>query len=398
MKQHVKRLSALGIGVLVALMPLAPGFSAWAADANTLHISSGSEFKEFAQKCAVDTYSQGLTVVLDRDIDLAGYGSVTVPVFCGTFDGGHHTISGYNSLGKGSDRGLFRYVKPGASITSLTVSGSVEPEGTKSGLGLLAGRNEGTIRSCAAEGTVTGDESIGGLVGVNEKNGVIRDCVSRVTVTGSTNAGGIAGRSDGTISGCVNEGTINTDGDQAPTNTGGITGKSTGLIENCKNTAEIGYQHVGYNTGGIVGSQNGVVTGCTNSGKIYGRKDVGGIVGQFEPYVNFTYGTAPIDALDQALDQLSSLMSQLADQVSSAAGGAIDDFKVMNDAMNSIRDTAHSAGTEAIQDADVMIGDVHTAAQSINHALSGLIGDTDARKPRATWTKSTDSSKRCART
>lgn len=378
MKQHVKRLSALGIGVLVALTPLAPGFSAWAADANTLHISSGSEFKEFAQKCAVDTYSQGLTVVLDRDIDLAGYGSVTVPVFCGTFDGGHHTISGYNSLGKGSDRGLFRYVKPGASITSLTVSGSVAPEGTKSGLGLLAGRNEGTIRSCAAEGTVTGDESIGGLVGVNEKSGVIRDCVSRVTVTGSTNAGGIAGRSDGTISGCVNEGTINTDGDQAPTNTGGITGKSTGLIENCKNTAEIGYQHVGYNTGGIVGSQNGVVTGCTNSGKIYGRKDVGGIVGQFEPYVNFTYGTSPIDALDQALDQLSSLMSQLADQVSSAAGGAIDDFKVMNDAMNSIRDTAHSAGTEAIEDADVMIGDVHTAAQSINHALSGLIDDTDA--------------------
>lgn len=378
MKQHIKRLSALGIGVLTAIMPLAPGFSAWAADADTLHISSGSAFKEFAQNCAVDTYSQGLTVVLDRDIDLSGYGSVTVPVFCGTFDGGHHTISGYNSLGKGSDRGLFRYVKPGASITSLTVSGSVAPEGTKSGLGLIAGRNEGTIRSCAAEGTVTGDESVGGLVGVNEKSGVIRDCVSRVTVTGATNAGGIAGRSEGTISGCVNEGDINTDGDQAPTNTGGITGKSTGVIENCKNTAEIGYQHVGYNTGGIVGSQNGVVTGCTNSGKIYGRKDVGGIVGQFEPYVNFTYGTSPIDALDQALDQLSSLMSQLASQVSSAAGDAINDFKVMNDAMNSIRDTAHAAGTEAIADADAMIGDVHTAAQSINHAMSGLIGDTDA--------------------
>lgn len=378
MRTPIKRLSALGTALVLTLAPLGPGFHAWAADANTLHISNSNQFKEFAQNCAVDTYSKGLTVVLDQDIDLSGYGSVTIPVFCGTFDGGHHTISGYNSLGKGSDRGLFRYVKSGASITSLTVSGTVSPEGSKSGLGLIAGRNEGTIRSCAAEGTVTGDESVGGLVGVNEKSGVIRDCVSRVTVTGSTNAGGIAGRSDGTISGCANEGMVNTDGDQAPTNTGGITGKSTGLIENCNNIGEIGYQHVGYNTGGIVGSQNGVVTGCKNSGKVYGRKDVGGIVGQFEPYVNFTYGTSPIDTLDQALDDLSGLMSQLADQVSSAAGGAIDDFKAMNDAVDSIRDTAHSAGTEAIADADTMIGDVHTAAQSINRSLSGLINDTDS--------------------
>lgn len=378
MKLNGKRLAALGVGLLLAASPLGPGLAAWAADANTVHISSGSEFKEFAKKCATDTYSKGLAVVLDQDIDLSGYGSVTVPVFCGTFDGQHHTISGYQSLGKGSDRGLFRYVKPGATITGLTVSGTIEPEGTKSGVGLLAGRNEGTIRSCAVSGEVSGDESIGGLVGVNEKTGVIWDCVSSVTVTGAANAGGIAGRSDGTITGCVNQGQVNTDGEQAATNTGGITGKSTGVIENCRNEAEIGYQHVGYNTGGIVGSQDGVVAGCTNNGKVYGRKDVGGIVGQFEPDVNFTYGTSPLDALDAALDDLSGLMSQLASQVSSTAGDAIDDFKAMNDAMGSIRDTAHSAGTEAIQDADAMIDDVYTAAQAINRVLSGLIGDTDA--------------------
>lgn len=377
MKQHIKRLTALALVLLVSVMPSAAGLAALAVQGDTLHITNASEFKAFAARCSTDTYSKGLTVVLDRDIDLSGYGSVVVPVFCGTFDGGHHTISGYDSRGKGSDRGLFRYVKPGASISCLTVSGTMAPQGTKSGLGLLAGRNQGTIFSCAAEGSVDGDESVGGLVGVNEASGIIRDCVSRVTVTASTNAGGIAGRSEGTISGCINQGTVNTDGEQAATNTGGITGKSTGRVENCTNQAEIGHPHVGYNTGGIVGTHNGVITSCANEGKVYGRKDVGGIVGQFEPYMDLQYGTSPLDVLDDALDNLSELMSQFSNQVSGAAGDAVADVQVMNDALSAIRDTAHAAGSELVTDTDAMLDSVHTAAQVINGVLDGLIDETD---------------------
>ena len=379
MRNQLKRLSAWGIAVLLMAAPLVPALAAEAAsDTRTIHITSASEFKAFAKDCATNTYSQGLTVILEQDIDLSGYGSVSVPVFCGTFDGNHHTITGYDSRGRGSDRGLFRYIKSGAVVHSLTVSGTVEPEGTKSGLGILAGRNEGLIRSCAVKGTVTGDESIGGVVGVNEASGVVLDCLSQVVVTGSTNAGGIAGRSEGTIQGCINEGAVNTDGNQSPTNTGGITGKSNGVIRSCTNKGEIGYQHVGYNTGGIVGIQDGSVISCVNHGKVYGRKDVGGIVGQFEPYIDKTYGTKPIDELDRALDSLSGLLNQLADQVSNAADNVVDDFKVMNDAMSSIRHTAHSAGVEAIDDADAMLGDIHVSAQSINLSLDGLINDSDA--------------------
>ncbi len=378
MRDHFKRFTACGMAVLLLTTPLVSAVAVDAPATRTVRITNASEFKTFAKNCANNTYSQGLTVILEQDIDLSGYGSVSVPVFSGTFNGNHHTISGYNSRGKGSDRGLFRYIEPGATVYSLTVSGSVEPEGTKSGLGLLAGRNKGTIRSCAVKGSVTGDESIGGIVGVNEASGVVMDCLNQAVVTGSTNAGGIAGRSEGRIEGCINEGSVNTDGDQSPTNTGGITGKSTGVIASCTNKAEIGYQHVGYNTGGIVGIQDGSVISCVNHGKVYGRKDVGGIVGQFEPYIDMTYGTKPIDDLDHALDSLSGLLNQLADQVSSAAGNAIDDFKVMNDAMSSIRDTAHSAGVEAIDDADAMLDDVHVSAQSINLSVGGLINDSDA--------------------
>lgn len=377
MKERIKRGCALLLSLLLCGAPLALAADAAQNTARTLHIASASEFKKFAKDCTTNTYSQGLTVLLDRDIDLSGFGSISVPVFCGTFDGGHHTIRGYSCEGKGSDRGLFRYIKTGATVHNLTVSGTVEPEGTKSGLGMIAGRNEGTIRACAAEGVVTGDESVGGIVGVNEASGILRDCVSRVMVTANTNAGGIAGRSEGTISGCVNEGDVNIDSEKASTNTGGITGRSEGVIDGCVNRGTIGYQHIGYNTGGIVGIQNGSVVQCTNEGKIYGRKDVGGIVGQFEPYIDLHYGTSPIDTLDSALDSLSGLLQQMADQVSGAAGDLVDDFQVMNEAMSSIRDTAHSAGSEGRVDAEAMLTDVHGAAQTVNTALAGLIDDTD---------------------
>ena len=67
--------------------------------------------------------------------------------------------------------------------------------------------------------------------------------------------------------------------------TGGIVGYSSGVVQSCVNRGTVGYPHVGYNTGGIAGRQDSYLSGCTNSGTVYGRKDVGGIVGQAEPYV-----------------------------------------------------------------------------------------------------------------
>ncbi|MDO4669689.1 MAG: hypothetical protein Q4A63_07705, partial [Butyricicoccus pullicaecorum] len=103
MRNQLRRLSALGIAVLLMAAPLVPALAA-GTNPRTIHITSASEFKAFAKDCATNTYSQGLTVILDQDIDLSGYGSVSVPVFCGTFDGNHHAITGYDSRGKGSDR------------------------------------------------------------------------------------------------------------------------------------------------------------------------------------------------------------------------------------------------------------------------------------------------------
>ena len=61
----------------------------------------------------MNTYSQGLTVILEQDIDLSDMVRYRFP-FCGTFDGNHHTITGYDSRGEVLTVDCFAISNPGA--------------------------------------------------------------------------------------------------------------------------------------------------------------------------------------------------------------------------------------------------------------------------------------------
>lgn len=67
-------------------------------------------------------------------------------------------------------------------VEGLCVEGLLEPQGSASQLGLLAGENYGAIRSCSAKGTVSGQEDVGGLVGVNGETGRIEGSSSQVQI------------------------------------------------------------------------------------------------------------------------------------------------------------------------------------------------------------------------
>lgn len=101
--------------------------------------------------------------------------------------------------------------------------------------------------------------------------------------------------------------------------TGGIAGYSTGIIEDCTNTSVIGYPHVSYNTGGIAGRSCGYIRSCENTGVIYGRKDVGDIVGQAEPYVELQLSESSLSTIEAQLSELNALIDQAA---AHASGGA----------------------------------------------------------------------------
>ncbi len=300
------------------------------SETRTLVITSAEEFLAFAENCRLDSYSLGLTVRLECDIDLTGIDWEGVPVFCGSFDGGGHTVSGLSVTNDGSRQGLFRMLTQTASIEHLTVTGTVAPGGSRAEVGGIAGRNAGRIADCVFEGSIAGAESVGGAVGVNEVTGVVENVTVRGTVGGSHFVGGVAGENSGVLRNCVNEADVNTTEQQnkvnlsditletltgsedanSATDVGGIAGTSSGVVRNCINRGGVGYRQMGLNVGGIAGSQSGYIEGCVNSGEVLGRKDVGGIVGQLEPVTRVTFEEDTFQILQGQLDDLNSLTNQ----------------------------------------------------------------------------------------
>lgn len=326
--ESLRRLTALSLCLLILTGVFPPA----RADENEIHISSISDWEALTKSCMLDTWSQGKTVILDCDLELTG--EEIIPTFGGSFDGQNHTISGLNVRGEGSQRGLFRYIQEGGTVKDLNVTGTVAPAGDIKSTGGIAGVNHGTISQCTFSGRVEGMTGAGGIAGVNEAEGRIISCTSSGTVLGSHYTGGIVGENYGSIISCVNEARVNTQAETpstdldsfnwedinstenipACTDTGGIAGYSRGLIEGCSNNGDVGYPHTGYNVGGIAGRQAGYINGCTNSALIQGRKEVGGIMGQLEPYTQLRYEE---DTLQQLLNELDVLSEMLSGTVSS---------------------------------------------------------------------------------
>ena len=270
-----------------------------------IDIHTAEDFVKFAQQCDIDSWSKNKYVSLKADIDLTGVEFQTIPVFNGIFDGIGHTISGFDYTGDGYVAGLFRYIERDGVVENLTVKGNITAENEKECIGSICGVNYGMIRNCTFQGTVSGRDTVGGIVGINESTGTLSGCSVKGRITGYYSTGGIAGINHGVLNYCTNRAGINDDSawveeddemggmgiiknlttDEenelySGVDTGGITGFSDGVISRCTNSGTVGYEHTGYNIGGIAGRQSGVISLSTNNGIVYGRKDVGGIVGQ----------------------------------------------------------------------------------------------------------------------
>lgn len=356
---HIRRAAAVLLSLLLCAQTAAP---ALAADSRTIYIDSAGDLLTLAAQCSLDTWSQGKTVVLRSDISLASTDYTPIPTFGGTFDGGGHTISGLDLSGDLSPAGLFGILQEGAVVRDLRVSGTVQPTGGSRDVGGIAGRSNGLIENCTFSGTVSGKDGVGGIVGTNTLTGTIRGCTTAGSVTGSSRTGGITGVNLGVVSACRNDSYVNitsvdpginlSDLDLTPsaqlltlrsldtvnvaTDTGGIAGYSSGMLLSCVNTGIIGYQHVGYNVGGIAGRSCGYAAHCVNYGQVLGRKDIGGIVGQAEPYVVLSFSEDTLETLRSQLNTLQRLVDRTADNADASA----DDLSSRLSAISGVLDTA----------------------------------------------------------
>ena len=210
-----KRLISL---LLCAFLLVSAVMPAWAEEAEPAEevptekivVSNEEEFLAFAENCRLDAYSENLEVILVVDLDLTGYEFHGVPIFSGIFDGRGHEITGLNITEEGSAQGLFRYLTGTAIVKDLSVSGVVQPGGSKNEVGAIAGRNGGQILNCHFYGILSGNDYIGGIAGVNGVFGVIENCSAGGDFHGNHFVGGIAGENNGVIRNCGNRAAINT--------------------------------------------------------------------------------------------------------------------------------------------------------------------------------------------
>ena len=207
MKHKAKKISAVILSAVLA----ASSFSSIPAyaDGETVQISSAEDFAAFSKNCTLDSWSRGKTINLTADISLADTDVSPVPIFCGTFNGNGHTISGLDLDGGNSYQGLFRFVAEDGVVNGLTVSGTVSADGAQEYVGGIAGSVRGTVRDCSFEGVIDGTMYVGGIAGITEKTGRIENCRVIGMIQGEKYIGGIAGRNDGSISASVNHARIN---------------------------------------------------------------------------------------------------------------------------------------------------------------------------------------------
>ena len=361
-----------------------------------LTITTTEEFLEFAENCRLDTYSRNLAVTLKGDIDLTGRDFAGVPVFSGSFDGEGHQITGLNIKNDGSMQGLFRYLTDTATVQDLTVSGNVQPGGSKNEIGAIAGRNEGRIVNCNFDGALSGNDYVGGIVGTNAVTGIIENCRTEGEVHGNHFVGGIAGENCGVIRSCANSAAVNTTPQQnsveisditldtltntenvnTVTDIGGIAGISSGVIRSCENRADVGYQHMGYNIGGIAGTQTGYIEDCENHGDVRGRKEVGGIVGQMEPVSLIEYTEDTLQILQGQLNTMSGLVSQASGNAQTNAAGITTQIGILQEQTQTARDAVDtlipdSDDTE-LPDMDTILAAQNTLSSTMD-AMPGTL-------------------------
>ncbi len=213
---------------------------------------------------------------LTMDLDLTGitWGLPVVPWFGGTLDGAGFAIhslaiEGSNSLGLigllqngcvtrlglqdmivagtgDTIGGLVGYVSIYSTVSFSSCEGSVSG---REQVGGLVGDNHGTVESCHTHGMVTGETMVGGLVGYNFGRRLTASC-STATVKGNQSVGGLVGANRSHLASCYSQGTV-----QGTRIAGGLVGHNDG--GSITSSYSIGPVDADQDTGGFVGMQSG---------------------------------------------------------------------------------------------------------------------------------------------
>lgn len=371
--KSLKGWTAVLLSSVLTAIPAIPAMGTEVTEnTDVVYIQNADDLIHLAESCSTDTWSHGKTVILQNDISFDHIEFTGIPTFGGIFKGNGHTIRGWQLDNPISPAGLFTSLQPSASVQDLHVEGTISPKGAAEAIGGIAGENSGTMRNCSFSGIVSGSTAVGGIAGRN--TGTITSCQTQGGIVGESMAGGIVGENHGILSNCVGNSYVNVESSdpsielsdfslKLPTSlsslsaapvvnivsdSGGIAGYSDGSVFGCINHASVGYPHIGYNNGGIVGRNRGFLSGCINTGDICGRKEVGGITGQAEPFITVSLDENSLESIQTELHT----MNQMLDQAVQDAKGSSD---AISNRLTKLRTDASRASDNVKELSDALI-------------------------------------------
>ncbi len=151
--------------------------------------------------------------------------------FTGVFDGNGHTLS-HLTIAGGDYVGLFGHLESEVEVKDLGVV-DVNITGLGDYVGGLVGYSDGgTVNQCYSTGTVSGNDNVGGLVGVNA--GSITSSYNSGAVSGNHGIGGLVGWNRGGIGMSYSTGSVS-----GASWVGGLLGTHSNIAVQCFSTARV---------------------------------------------------------------------------------------------------------------------------------------------------------------
>ena len=397
----MKKISKLIAALL--LLVCAGGLPAFAAEeaGKVFTIDSPEDFRVFSEQCRTNTWSDGLTVELNTDLDLREIElSGSVACFNGTFHGNSHTVKNLDTRYP-----VFQTIGENGSVRDLTVSAGIVS--SRDNTAAVVSENNGLLENIRVAGQVSGKTVAGMLAAVNMPTGKILNCEVSGSLKGDNSVGGIAGKNRGLISLCVNRAHINTNVDDSRISsedikdilenilltkslnntenlrrridTGGIAGynMSGGTLEGCINEGIIGYPHNGYNTGGICGRTGGTVENCENRGTVYGRRGTGGIAGKQQPEITLDFSRDVLSAMSEEMGGINSLITDTLNTSESITESTYDRLSGLSKSMTEVKNSTNVIYNESLDRFDETADTVNSAAETLQDAAEDIAADTE---------------------
>ena len=277
--------------------------------------------------------------------------------FNAVFDGNGHAIANLLIERRGlTDTGSAGLFGQTGDLSAIRRIGLVSVNVTASeNVGALVGMNGGSITGCYADGSVSGSNHVGGLVGYNDIDEyvyVIADSHADVKVSGVMQIGGLVGVNGGLVRGSYASGDVTGERE-----IGGLVGVNWRSVSASHATGGVSGERDAI--GGLVGWNDGEVRDSYATGSVKAGSFAGGLVGSNQDTIIASYATGNVSGTN-ALGGLVGINADPSALSASYATGSVSG--------------EYAIGGLAGENFDVIFASYATGRVSGNELVGGLAG------------------------